>query len=277
MSRLTDWDDAYSNGAYIADGDRYPAGWAAAAQAFRAEIMAAGRARLDLAYGAEPRQRLDLFLPPMPPKGLAVIVHGGYWLAFDKSSWSHLGRGPLAAGWAVALPSYTLAPEASVASITREVAQAISHSADMIEGPIRLTGHSAGGHLVTRMVCCGAPLGRGVQDRIDHVVSISGVHDLRPLLRTAMGAKLFRGAQEAAAESPALLEPMPGARVTCWVGADERPEFLRQSGLLANIWHGLGAETATVQQPGRHHFNVIDGLAEAGSPLTQTLLSATHG
>lgn len=272
MGRLMNWDDAYSNGAYIAGGDRYPTAWAAAAQAFRDEIGAAGRARLDLAYGAKPRQRLDLFLPAVPPKGLAVIVHGGYWLAFDKSSWSHLARGPLDAGWAVALPSYTLAPDAGIADITSEVAQAIAHAAEMIEGPIRLAGHSAGGHLVTRMVCANAPLTKDVQSRIKHVVSISGVHDLRPLLRTAMGAKLFRDPDEAAAESPALLEPASGTRLTCWVGADERPEFLRQTDLLSNIWHGLGAETASFQEPARHHFNVIEGLAEADSLLTRTFL-----
>ena len=272
MSRLTDWDDAYSNGAYIAGADSYPAVWSARAQAFRDEIAASGRARLDPPYGGGQRQRLDLFLPPTPPKGLAVFVHGGYWLAFDKSSWSHLARGPLEAGWAVALPSYTLAPGASLATITGEIGQAISCAAGMIEGPIRLAGHSAGGHLVTRMVCRGAPLTGVVQARIAHVVSISGIHDLRPLLRTAMGARLFRHPQEAAAESPALLEPIMGARVTCWVGAGERPEFLRQAELLANIWRGLGAETACFQEPDSHHFNVIDGLSNPDSSLTRAIL-----
>ena len=43
-TKILDWDDAYTNGAYIADGAAYPAKWAAAAQAFRAEMTAAGRA-----------------------------------------------------------------------------------------------------------------------------------------------------------------------------------------------------------------------------------------
>ena len=69
------------------------------------------------------------------------------------------------------------------------------------------------------------------------------------------------------------LEPMPGARLTCWVGATERSEFLRQNGLLANMWKGLGAETEAVEEPDRHHFNVLDGLADQHHPLTRTLLS----
>lgn len=272
MNRLTDWDDAYCNGAYIARADDYPAAWAAAAQGFRGRMTALGRARLDIAYGPAPRQRLDFFMPGGEPLGLAVFVHGGYWLAFDKSSWSHLAQGPLAAGWAVALPSYTLAPDASVGGISDEIGAAIAHAAALVKGPIRLSGHSAGGHLVCRMACDGAPLAHAAQQRIVRVLSISGLHDLRPLKRTAMGPDLFRTPDEAAKESPALLEPVSGTRLTCWVGAGERPEFLRQSDLLANVWHGLGAETEVVREPGRHHFNVIDGLADPGSPLTRAFL-----
>ena len=78
---------------------------------------------------------------------------------------------------------------------------------------------------------------------------------------------------EALAESPALLRPMENTRITCWVGGNERAEFLRQNALLANIWTGLGATTATVVEPDRHHFSIIDGLADAGHALTKTLLS----
>jgi hypothetical protein len=65
---------------------------------------------------------------------------------------------------------------------------------------------------------------------------------------------------------------MEGARITCWVGGAERAEFRRQSALLANIWTGLGATTATVEEPDRHHFNIIDGLTDPAHPLTRTLV-----
>jgi arylformamidase len=117
------------------------------------------------------------------------------------------------------------------------------------------------------MVCRDTPLPQGVQARIAHVLTISGVHDLRPLLRTAINADLRLDPAEAQGESPALQEPLPGTRLTAWVGAGERPEFIRQTELIANIWTGLGAATRTVHDPGRHHFDVIDGLAEPDSPI----------
>ncbi|MER8752794.1 alpha/beta hydrolase [Mesorhizobium sp. M1050] len=270
---IVDWDDAYANGANIAGSDRWPAAWAEPAQAFRDALSAEGRARLDIAYGDGPRNRLDLFLPNVAPKGLVVVLHGGYWLETDKNMWSQLANGAVSSGFAVAMPSYTLCPDIRIAGIVGEIGAAIDKAAAMIDGPLMLTGHSAGGHLATRMVTISTPLAADVARRIRHVVSISGLHDLRPLMRTGMNKALAIDEEEALAESPALLRPMDGARITCWAGGSERAEFLRQNALLANIWTGLGAATSTVVEPDRHHYNIVDGLADPAHPLTQALIS----
>lgn len=274
LRQIEDWDDAYANGPHIAGGDTYPDRWAQKAAAFRKRLSDEGRAELGVAYGEGPRNRYDLFLPEGAPKGLVVFIHGGFWLRFDNSFWSHLAAGPLAAGHAVAMPGYTLCPENSIAGITKEIGKVIETVAARIEGPLFLTGHSAGGHLATRMISATSPLSGSTRGRIVNTVSISGVHDLRPMMKTAMNARLKLDEAEARAESPALLAPMPGARLTCWVGAAERAEFVRQNALLANVWTGLGAATAVVEEPDRHHFDVIDGLADPDHALTRRLLTA---
>ena len=262
-----DWEDAFANASYIPDGMGFPDRWAARAQAFRA----AYKGQLDIAYGDRPRERFDLFLPKNTPKGLIVIIHGGYWLAFDKSSWSDLAEGALHHGWAVALPSYTLAPEVQIPQITAQIARAVTAAAQQLDGPIRLTGHSAGGHLVTRMMCENSPLAPDIARRIEKIVSISGLHDLRPLMLHSMNEKLALTQQTAAAESAALCTPLPGSQVTAWVGALERPEFLRQAALLAEAWGRAGIEAPLVTEPGKHHFDVIDGLKDPDHPLCRTL------
>jgi len=269
---IEDWDDAYANGAYIAAAEDYPARWAQAAARFRREMAERKLAECDIAYGDGERQRLDLFRPQDDIRGLVVFVHGGYWRAFDKSAWSHLASGPTSLGWAVVMPSYDLAPTVSIGEITRQIGNAVSRAAALVEGPIRLTGHSAGGHLVTRMMCVDSPLAADVRQRIERVVSISGLHDLRPLLKTAMNDDFRMDPIQAVAESPALNQPLENVELVCWVGADERPEFVRQSELLANIWTGFGIETSVHRAAGQHHFNVIDGLADPQSPLSHALL-----
>jgi arylformamidase len=271
--QISDWNDAYANAPNIPGGECWPAAWVQPAQAYRDALQGSGRATLDISYGERARNRFDLFGPEGRPKGLVVFVHGGFWRALDKSFWSHLARGSVESGYAMAMPSYTLCPTVRIAEITREIAAAVERAASMVEGPLFLAGHSAGGHLVTRMISATSPLADDVRARISHTISISGVHDLRPLMKADMNTDLRIDEAEALVESPALLEPMQNARVTCWVGGAERPEFVRQNALLANIWTGLGAKTCMIEEPGRHHFDVIDGLADPYHQLTRTLLS----
>lgn len=270
---MRDWNDAFANSAYIPGSEALPALWAKLAQEYRAALGPNFRA--DLRYGPGARQVLDLVLPDKAPRGLFVFVHGGYWLAFDKSDWSHLAEGARRLGWAVALPQYTLAPEAALPDMVQEVTRAITCSAAEVGGPIRLAGHSAGGHLAVRMICADSPLPDATQARLDQVVSISGLHDLRPLLKTRMNDTLQLTESIAGSESAILHRPHPLAKsLTCWVGAEERPEFRRQSRLLADIWGGLDLPVQLVEEPARHHFNVIDGLSDPRSPLMDAILGA---
>lgn len=269
---ILDWDDAYANAPHILDSDAFPARWEATAAAYRAALPP-DRLRAGLAYGSHPREKVDLFLPVSRPTGLVVLVHGGYWRRFDQTVFSHLAAGAVDRGWAVAMPGYPLAPEVRISGITRSVGAAIAQAAEVVAGPIRLAGHSAGGHLVARQVCADSPLPPAVLKRIGNVLSISGLHDLRPLLRLALNADLRLDAGEAAAESTALSAPLPGTRLHAWVGDVERPEFIRQSTLIANIWCGLGADTQQTIEMGKHHFDVIDGLVEPASALVHALIA----
>lgn len=265
---MTDWDDAFANAAHIPGADWIVACWPLRARAYRRSGLRIDR---DIRYGPKPRNRLDLVWPGGACKGLVVFVHGGFWLDFGKSDWTHLAEGARAHGWAVALPSYTLAPEARISAITLEVGAAIRTAASLVAGPIRLAGHSAGGHLAARMVCEDSPLDPATLARVERAVPISGLHDLRPLRHTRMNALLGLSAREAARESPALHPPVATVPVTCWVGAGERPEFLHQTRLLAAVWHGKTA-TRLVEEPGKNHFSVLDGLGDPGSPIIADLL-----
>lgn len=253
---ITDWDDAYENSAYIPDAAGHIARWQQLSQ--RALV------RLDRKNG--------IFMPESPPLGLMVFIHGGYWMETDPDYYAHLAQGALARGWAVLMPSYPQAPQARLADMVTHLATQLSEAAGRIAGPIVLSGHSAGGHLAARLCCADTPLPPAIQARIARLLPISGLFDLRPLRRTAMSAPLGLTPVVAITESPALQQPLAELDVHAWVGADERPEFLRQSALLALIWHGLGVPVRLTYERDRHHFDVIDGLSCAAHPLTEALL-----
>ncbi len=261
MIPTLDPDRAYQNGAFIPDAGAFPPRWTAAARAFRESLGA--RAELDLGYGPGERNRFDLFQPEGTAKGLLMFVHGGYWISLSRQSWSHLAAGALARGWACAMPSYTLAPTARISQITQEVAQAVKAASALVAGPIVVTGHSAGGHLAARMGCADVAL-----PQVRRVVPISALSELEPLRLTAMNGDLRLDPAEVAHESPARLALRADCQAHVWVGGDERPAFLWQARTLSEAWACPG----TVE-PDKHHFDVIDALADPNASLTEACLN----
>lgn len=257
-------DDAFAVGAHIPQAETFPPHWAAEAQAFRTNL--GSRAELGVSYGPSLRQAFDVFHCKGEAQGTLIFVHGGYWLRFDRSSWSHFAHGALSAGWNVALIEYDLCPTVSIAQITVQVAKAVTMIAARNGLPISLTGHSAGGHLVSRML---APdvLPPEVLARVSGAAPISPVADLRPLLQTSMNEEFKMNLQAAEAESP-VLQPAPDVPVRIWVGADERPVFLQQAEALARAW-----DVTCDVVPDRHHFDVIDALIDPQSDMVRYLTS----
>ncbi|TDL79803.1 alpha/beta hydrolase [Palleronia sediminis] len=258
-------DADYDNSGAVPSSGALAASWPEEAARFRTSLGA--RARTGLRYGATERERFDLFLPEGPPRGLAVFVHGGYWRSRDRSDFSHLAAGPLARGVAVAMPSYTLAPEARISRLTLQIRLAIAAAADHVPDlPIVLAGHSAGGHLVARQAAADVMLSSHVSERIARIVPISPVSDLRPLLGLAMNDDLRLTANEARTESPVLLTRAHPAPVEIHVGGDELPAFLWQARILGDAW-----DAPVHVAPGRHHFDIVDALRDADTPLCAAL------
>ena len=260
-----DWDDAFANMKHIPNAENFQEYWSSQAEAFRSQWT---NKELDLPYGDHMREKMDLFYPSTSAKGLMIFVHGGFWMRLDKSYWSHLSRGALDRSLAVAIPSYTLTPENTISAITRQVAIAIAVASEKVAGPIYLAGHSAGGHLVTRINCADTTLDQAVFSRIAGILSISGVHDLRPLRLTQMNETLNLTEEEAIKESPILNTTVGELQVMAWVGSNERPEFLRQTQLLNHHWPFCESHFGGQDD----HFTVLDGLERSQSELLNAFL-----
>lgn len=257
---ITDWDDAYANIVHIPGGAGFSDRWLGEAAAFRAT------------HSPEAIEGGEFYRPAGTPRGLMVFIHGGYWMKFGPSWFSHFAQGALARGWAVLLPGYPLAPTGTLAGMLEAVAAQVAAAAGQAEGPIALTGHSAGGHLAARLICEDSPLPAPVLGRVRRCLPISGLFDLRPLQFTAMRSDLGLTDEVARRESPLFHLPARDLDLHVWVGAEERPVFVQQSRLIHAAWAGIPNRTDLTVEPRRHHLNVIEGLTHHEHPLTRALL-----
>ncbi|MBU6497044.1 MAG: alpha/beta hydrolase [Rhodospirillales bacterium] len=254
-----DMEAEYNNQVKVPEHPAIVAGWARDAAAFRA---AHPHAELGLPYGPTERTALDLFWPDAARAApLAMFIHGGYWQRLDRSLFSHLARGLLAHGVAVAMPSYDLCPQVSLATLTGQLRDCAAFLYRRHGRKILASGHSAGGHLAAMLLATDWPAHGLPPGMVAAALPISGLFDLEPLRATSINAALDLDAAEARRLSPLFLPP-PGLPLHAVVGEAEGVEYHRQSAAIAAAWNGTWDILAN-----HNHFTIPSELSNPGSAL----------
>jgi acetyl esterase/lipase len=270
MSVLAKWgllsqperDAAYDNLAAVADSKVLNAAREVASAVFRTT----NGLHLDLRYGKQERNTWDLFPQRDPDAPCIVFIHGGYWQRNSKDQFANLISGPYARGWSAALPGYTLAPDASLTEIVAEINAALdwlgAHGpAHGINGPIVLSGWSAGGHLTA--MCLGHRL-------VKAGLAISGVFELGPIRDTSLNEKLRLTEQEVVTLSPLRLPPVAKPLAIAY-GTAELPALVSDSRDLHALRSAAHLPGALLPVPRANHFTALHELRDPDGVLTRYL------
>ena len=144
-----------------------------------------------VAYGTDPRQKLDIFVPSeaSPSKGVIVFFYGGSWNSGDRGDYAFAARAFASRGYTTAVLDYRLVPEFRYPAFVEDGAKAVAwvhrNIARYGGDPDRifLVGHSAGAY--NEMMVALAPeflRAEGLQTTVvKAVVGISGPYDFLPL------------------------------------------------------------------------------------------------
>jgi arylformamidase len=272
-----DYEVEYNNRARVPEHPEIFARWQRDAEAYRIEATTERRAELGFKYGPSPRQFIDLFTPKSGGANvpLAMFIHGGYWRSLEPAMFSQMARGMNARSITVAVAGYDLVPQVAIRDIIAQIQAACVQLWKRFGRRIMVCGHSAGGHLAACMLATDWKALNAPADLVPSVMTISGVHDLSPLIHIANNVEFKLDAAEAKRVSPIHWTAPKGGALDAVVGGNESAEFLRQSKIIVEAW---GKDNATRYEaaPGMNHFTVCDPMSDPGSAMTARLVALTE-
>jgi len=251
----------------------------------RVAASAAVRARLrdsalDLRYGPNPLETLDVFRPDGAgaPAPVQLYIHGGYWRAMDKNDFSFVAGPIVDAGGVAVVMNYDLCPNVTLDEIVREVRRCVvwtwRNVARYGGDPARLhlSGSSAGGHLVAMALAHDWTQDGLPADVIRGAVPITGIYDIAPVLGISVNAEIRLDAEMARRNSPMFMPLLSRAPALVAVGGGETPGWIRQSRDYAAHRRSAGLATEYMELPDDNHLSITARLGNADDPLTRGLL-----
>jgi arylformamidase len=264
----TERDAAYNNAAAVPNSQTLIRERNEHATAYRD----AQHAHLDLPYAlTNDRTKWDIYPTKSPAAPCLVFIHGGYWQMNRREDFAHFAEAIAAHGWSVAMPGYTLAPEANLTQIITELRTALDWLASFgashgIAGKIFLSGWSAGGQLTAMLL--DHPL-------IAAGLAISGVFELGPIRDTYLNEKLNLTDEELCSFSPLRL-PVVQKPLAIAYGTAELPALVTDS-------RNFHAHRATAHAPGplipiphADHFTILNELQRTNGTLVNAILELAN-
>ncbi|HEY8594416.1 MAG TPA: alpha/beta hydrolase [Devosiaceae bacterium] len=223
-----------------------------------------------VAYGAEHRQKLDIYAPTVPSGSAPVVVfiYGGGWDHGDRRDYAFAGRALSAKGFVTVIPDYRLVPEVRYPGFIEDCAAAVAwveeHISEYGGDPQRvfIMGHSAGAYNAVMLGLDRSFLRQaGAQIPVRGIVGLSGPYDFYPFefaeVTNAFGT----------ADNPQATQPINLAR------PDSPPMFLatgtfdpivkpRNTTVLAEALSQAGATVTTKYYKGLEHMEPVLALGK---------------
>ena len=240
---------------------------------------AAVTGRRTISYGDDPSQYGELTLPEGTPRGVVVVIHGGFWrAAYDLDLGRPLAADLVARGWAAWNLEYRRVGPAGatghgagggVPATLDDVAAGIDRLAhlDLDLSTVVALGHSAGGHLAAWAASRGRFERWASGVPLTHVVSQAGVLDLRAASEEYLGngaVEAFLGHPPGPADDPVDPARQVPLDVPLWCvhgRADDVVPISQSQGYVAAAT-AAGARAELVAVDG-DHFVLIDAASPA--------------
>lgn len=270
-------DSQYNNRARVPEFEQMLRGWERDSEAWRRQV----HFHADIAYGAHPREILDIFPASQPNAPVQVFIHGGYWRSLDKGLFHFIaGRFAQPHNITYVALNYPLTPQVTMDELVASCRRAIVwlyQNITLYNGnpdQICLSGHSAGGHLVAMLMA--TPWPEIAADLPVNLVkggcAVSGLFNLIPVQLCYVNEDLKLDEVMARRNSPVFLTPSAKSPLIVAVGGAESEEYLAQSQDVVKAW-SLQIPITHMVVPQANHFSILDYLVDPAAPLYQAVMA----
>jgi acetyl esterase/lipase len=221
------------------------------------------------AYGPDPRQRLDIYIPDQPRPGspTVVFVYGGAWTSGDRASYRFVGQALSELGYVTVIPDYRLFPAVDYPDFVDDIAQAMAALPQQptpsgCAAPLNivLAGHSAGAHTAALLATAPEYRDRRSGDiKLVGLIGIAGPYDL-PLQDPLVTGKFDRRRDDRSVNPVALAGPATPPTLLLH-GAADTTVSPRHTQKFAHALRVQGVAVKTVIYPDAGHRTIIGALA----------------
>lgn len=223
-----------------------------------------------VAYGAAPRQRLDIYRPAPGdgPAPVMVFFYGGGWDSGRREDYAFVGRALAAQGFVTIVPDYRLVPEVRFPTFVEDAAAAVAWAQDQAaryggdRERLFLMGHSAGAYnammvaLDTRFLAAAGGDPAGVRG----VIGLAGPYDFLPF-DVAASINAFAAFPEPAATQPVTFARSDAPPLLLLHGDKDETVRPRNSHALARRQRSAGGEVDVRVYEGLNHADILLALS----------------
>jgi len=246
------------------------AGAAAGLMLPAAPALARGLPTRDVAFGPDPRQRLDIYLPRGSASRRPVVffIYGGSWSSGSKGTYGFVGDAFAGRGYVTVIADYRLVPEVRFPTFIEDGAQALAFVRQNIAhyggdpAHIFLAGHSAGGYNAMMLALDPRYLVRAGVPRqsVRAAAGLSGPYDFLPL-EGRVTQTAFGNARDPAETQPISFARRGAPRIFLGTGTADTTVLPRNTDALAARLGAAGVPVTVRKYEDVGHAGTVLALA----------------
>jgi acetyl esterase/lipase len=221
----------------------------------------------DIAYGDQPRHRLDVYLPRrgVKPCPVVVFLYGGTWSSGDRGVYRFLGAALAARGLLAVIPDYRVYPSVRYPAFVEDAAGAVRWSRDNAarfdadSDRIFVMGHSAGAHIAAMLAFEPGWLSAAGVPGLSGMIGLAGPYDFE--IDSDLLRGVFGGEENRRLSQPLAHVTADGPPALLATGEADTTVAPRHTRALAAAIRAAGGEVETRFYPRLGHREIIGAFS----------------